>query len=292
MVQNFWREKSFWHINLKELQAASSTIMSLASPGDSVLLHVDNTVALSYLKKQGGKNLFKCVAETPSRLVFKKFSASKSKLGTFRAHARRSHIQMGLRRGGLYIKPKSFSRHFEKIFPRNYPRHRHVRQSGECKISKVLCEIPTLSSIQSECPKLLPPGPEGSLCQSPMENHFPLVEKNSRKQTFKMPLNLPILGFSHFLAPINKTQKVWDEMFGNSPSKGYVHKLSWPDYARTKMAPSLHSVIWQGLQSQKMPHADIKIYLAGLKSLKRYDLAFRRLFCIIQDMRPPNGTPL
>jgi hypothetical protein len=57
MVQNFWREKKSWHINLKELEAASSTIMSLASPGDSVLLHVDNTVTLSYLRKQGGKKL-------------------------------------------------------------------------------------------------------------------------------------------------------------------------------------------------------------------------------------------
>ena len=45
-----------WHINLKELEAATSTIMSLATPEDSVLLNVDNTVILSYLKKQGGKN--------------------------------------------------------------------------------------------------------------------------------------------------------------------------------------------------------------------------------------------
>ena len=56
MVQNFWRDKKLWHINLKELEAAASTIMSLASPGDSVLLNVDNTVTLSYLRKQGGKN--------------------------------------------------------------------------------------------------------------------------------------------------------------------------------------------------------------------------------------------
>ena len=55
LVQNFCRQNRTWHINLKELQAATDTVRSLAQPGDSVNLAVDNQVAVSYLKKQGGK---------------------------------------------------------------------------------------------------------------------------------------------------------------------------------------------------------------------------------------------
>ena len=55
-LQEFWREKSTLHINVKELQAAMDAIRSLAHPGEVVKVHVDNTVAFSYLKKLGGKH--------------------------------------------------------------------------------------------------------------------------------------------------------------------------------------------------------------------------------------------
>lgn len=53
-VQEFWRERSTLHINVKELEAAIATIKSLARPKEKVILSVDNTVAFSYLKKKGG----------------------------------------------------------------------------------------------------------------------------------------------------------------------------------------------------------------------------------------------
>ena len=54
-VQEFWREESGLHINVKELQAAIHTIKSLAPVGETVHLCVDNTVAFSYLLKGGGR---------------------------------------------------------------------------------------------------------------------------------------------------------------------------------------------------------------------------------------------
>jgi hypothetical protein len=54
-VQEFWRKDGHLHINVKELQAAVNTVQSLAKRGDVVTLSVDNTVALSYLQKGGGK---------------------------------------------------------------------------------------------------------------------------------------------------------------------------------------------------------------------------------------------
>jgi hypothetical protein len=54
-VQDFWREKSGLHINVKELEAAIHTIKSLAKPNETVHLSVDNSVAFSYLRKGGGR---------------------------------------------------------------------------------------------------------------------------------------------------------------------------------------------------------------------------------------------
>jgi len=55
LVQEFWREKSVLHINVKELEAAINTVMSLAKPKEKVSLSVDNSVTFAYLKKGGGK---------------------------------------------------------------------------------------------------------------------------------------------------------------------------------------------------------------------------------------------
>jgi len=54
-VQEFWREESVLHINVKELNAAIHTIKSLAKEGEIVHLCVDNSVAYSYLRKGGGR---------------------------------------------------------------------------------------------------------------------------------------------------------------------------------------------------------------------------------------------
>ena len=54
-VQDFLRELSPRHINIKELLAAVATVKSLAKPQSHVRLSVDNTTAYYYLKKAGGK---------------------------------------------------------------------------------------------------------------------------------------------------------------------------------------------------------------------------------------------
>ena len=55
IVQEYWRDKSVLHINVKELEAAINTVKSLAKPKEHVSLKVDNSVTYWYLKKQGGK---------------------------------------------------------------------------------------------------------------------------------------------------------------------------------------------------------------------------------------------
>jgi hypothetical protein len=54
-VQEFWRNQSVLHINVKELSAAINTVKSLSKPGETVSLSVDNQVIYYYLTKGGGK---------------------------------------------------------------------------------------------------------------------------------------------------------------------------------------------------------------------------------------------
>ena len=54
IVQEYWRDQGGLHINVKELQAATHTVRSLAKPGEVVHLCVDNSVTYYYLKKGGG----------------------------------------------------------------------------------------------------------------------------------------------------------------------------------------------------------------------------------------------
>ena len=53
-IQEFWRDRSSMHINIKELEAAISTVKSFAKERETVLLSVDNKVAFHYLLG-GGK---------------------------------------------------------------------------------------------------------------------------------------------------------------------------------------------------------------------------------------------
>ena len=55
IIQEFWREKSVLHINVKELEAAINTVKSLAKPGEHVKLKVDNSVTHWYVMKGGGQ---------------------------------------------------------------------------------------------------------------------------------------------------------------------------------------------------------------------------------------------
>ena len=52
-VQDFWRDKSVLHINVKELQAAVHTIKSLGKPKEHIHFSVDNSVAFAYLRRGG-----------------------------------------------------------------------------------------------------------------------------------------------------------------------------------------------------------------------------------------------
>ena len=43
-----------WHINLKELQAATMSLEEVMAPGDSIKLHMDSMTAVAFVNRQGG----------------------------------------------------------------------------------------------------------------------------------------------------------------------------------------------------------------------------------------------
>ena len=55
ILQDFWRDKKFLHINVKELLAAIHTILSFGRKKDHIHLCVDNTVTFYYLQRGGGR---------------------------------------------------------------------------------------------------------------------------------------------------------------------------------------------------------------------------------------------
>jgi hypothetical protein len=57
-IIEFWREKSYLHINIKEMIAAINTVRSLSKRGETVSLTVDNQVIYYNLAKGGEQNPF------------------------------------------------------------------------------------------------------------------------------------------------------------------------------------------------------------------------------------------
>ena len=140
-----------------------------------------------------------------------------SQLGIFRKDVGRPYFPLGIRCGGLHPKPGSFHHGFEQVFQGYKPKNGYVCQPGQRKISKILLPVSSFSSHQGKCFNLSPRGLGGGLCKSTMEGYHPLASEFKGIQTPKMSIHMPLLGFSHFLAPVNRSKKVWDQVFNGPP---------------------------------------------------------------------------
>jgi hypothetical protein len=95
---------------------------------------------------------------------------------------------------------------------------------------------------------MLPRGAGAGLCKPPMECNSPVASQAKGQPPHHLPFHLPLLGWSHVVAPINKNEAERHQVPGASPPGGDVHQLLARIHARTKMVPSLHSVIRQKLE--------------------------------------------
>ena len=102
IIQDFWRSKNSLHINVKELTAAVNTTMSLAKPGETVLLSVDNMTSYWYLTKGGGRKAHL------NQMVHEEQSHLEGKLGAIRTYVGRQHFKVGGGQEEYSLNPQIF----------------------------------------------------------------------------------------------------------------------------------------------------------------------------------------
>ena len=83
------------------------------------------------------------------------------------------------------------------------------------------------------------------------------------------------------VAPTIQAVKQAKPNFGNSPQVGPIHQLPGREDATYKVAPPLSGFIRKMLQAKQVSAENITLYLTGIKSLDRYDKAFRTLWASI-----------
>ena len=92
---------------------------------------------------------------------------------------------------------------------------------------------------------------------------------------------VPLLGFRHMVAPINKTEGAKDTLFGDKTLLGDVYKLPRELDATAKMAPNLHVVLRQVLESKEVQGEIVTDFLEHNPSIKRYNSSFKLLWAIL-----------
>ena len=115
----------------------------------------------------------------------------------------------------------------------------------------------------------------GVLRLPPMDSHSSLVGKAQASSSRLLFDGGSLLGWSCLVAPTSKTAKIGDTSVENRTPVGSVHKLPGRENASYKMAPSLPDTIRVSMESRQISSTDIQKHLNNIKSLQRYDRAFR-----------------
>ena len=147
IVQEYWRDQGGLHINVKELQAATHTVRSLAKPGEVVHLCVDNSVTYYYLKKGGEDPPLECNLKTLPVMVHDKQPPSAGFIGQKSRLPGRCSFKMGPRKRGLLPEPPAIQLLGEENVPLGEAQHRYVCQSRQSQIQKFISRFPHWQAI-------------------------------------------------------------------------------------------------------------------------------------------------
>ena len=74
-------------------------------------------------------------------------------------------------------------------------------------------------------------------------------------------------------------------MSAGTPQRGAVYQLLGGENASYKMAPGLHDCLRKILEGQQMAPEDIECYLLKNPTWKRYDPAFKKLYCLLEQKK-------
>ena len=215
-----------------------------------------------------------------------------SEMGPLQENVSRQIVKVGFRQRGLHPSPRYFQSGPKEICKPYNITNRYVCLPGEQKTKGLCFKVATLAIKKGGCPKLSPSRPWGPLCKPPLECNRQLDPKINPIPRAPMFDGSPLLGFRHMVAPINKATSSKKPLPSNCTRVGDVPKLPRGLDASTKMAPSLHVVLRQMLQSKEVKGEIIENFLSHSPSIKRYDSAFKTLWALLasKGLDPPNST--
>ena len=104
--------------------------------------------------------------------------------------------------------------------------------------------------------------------------------------------DLPLLGFMQMVSPSQKIASTQHPYMGRTTIPRHVSRLPRDLDECAKMAPSLLHVIRTIFQREQIPVKTQETYLAQIKSIKRYDSAFRKLWelCKSHGVHPETAS--
>ena len=289
-LHEFWRSEKGLHINIKELKAAIAAVQSLAHPGETVFLSIDNQVAYSYLKKGGKTDSLQQLNATISNLVLSKQRKFDSKLGKVRRNASRQHKSLGNRQGRLHPKKRHISKNTWNFFHQQFSTNGgHVQQPRKCPITKICLQVATQPKCGHQCFRMQPGTLPKGLLEPTLEINSALANQAETESTYSLSSNSSNVGWECLVAPVHQAPRPKIPCSADKTDSGDVLELPGRADAPPKVVPSLCSVIREGLQRKQISAENIENNLKQIKSLKTYDKAFQALWIFCQER---GGDPL
>ena len=168
----------------------------------------------------------------------------------------------------------------------------HVCLPRQSPTSKICVQVPTLASHRGGCIKMSFGKNQFLLCQPPLVSNRQVVASPEGTQACNLHDDNPLLGFSCMVAPTNQTSGQGDQSISNPPIPGNVQELLGRTYATSQVAPDLHNIIRKGLQAKQVSNEAADTYLKTLKSLPRYNRAFKLFwaFCTLKNVHATDAT--
>ena len=193
----------------------------------------------------------------------------------------------------LHAGPPGVLRHSKIFSARHKSAGRFICLSREQKVANICEQVATLGGSRGRCPTDSSRHSGGGvICQPPLVSDSsisPTFEGVSRKTG---SFGGPLLGFDVMVAPTNKNEKTTDKSFENSPVSGFVYQLLGGKNAPPSVAPDLPDLLRQILEGRKIQNSTVDDFLQRNRSLKRYNSAFRLLWCALefQKINPPEAN--
>lgn len=118
---------------------------------------------------------------------------------------------------------------------------------------------------------------------TPLENFTPLVIKAKRTPSSSMFTGSPLLGWQCMVAPTNKNALQGYTCGNGTTQVGAFSRLPSSTDASYKMAPHLSDIIRQSLEGKQISVENITHHLNSIKSMQRYDKAFKLLWAFMTE---------